>query len=119
MFGMFEDVKGMLATLTGNNGSDIPEFHTFMLMFEGIKLLPEVRQRIDVFYSHTLSLITKKIVKAQAQGEIRPDIDPDAFAFQLSATLEGAFLMMIFTPNVDMATMSQAMFENTWKGIAK
>ncbi|MCB0172406.1 MAG: TetR/AcrR family transcriptional regulator [Anaerolineae bacterium] len=118
LFGMLSDVKGTMAALTGTSGSNSLEFHTYMLMFEGIKLFPEVRLRIDTFYTQFIHMLAEKIKAAQAKGEIRPDLHPEAFAFQLSAVMEGAFLMSIFITTTDLETMSQQMFENTWLGIA-
>ncbi len=118
MFGMLKDAKGTMAALTGTSNSDALEFHTYMLMFEGIKIFPEVRQRVDAFYTYTITALAEKIREAQAKGEVRSDIHPEAFAFQLSATLEGAFIMSIFNTNIDTAAMSRHMFENTWLGMA-
>lgn len=118
LFGMLKDAKGTMAALTGASTSQSLEFHTYMLMFEGIKLFPEVRERINAFYTRFINTLAEKITAAQTNGEIRSDIHPDAFAFQLSAVLEGAFLMSIFNTTTDLGTMSQHMFENTWLGIA-
>lgn len=117
LFGMLKDTKESMAALTGAGGGKGLEFHTYMLMFEGIKIFPEVRQRVDLFYTHFINTMTEKIKEAQAKGEIRSDIHPEAFAFQISAVLEGAFLMSIFNATTDLDTISQKMFENTWLGI--
>ncbi len=117
LFSMPKDVKGSMTTLTDVGDSKTPKFHTYMLMFEGIKIFPEVRQRIDTFYTHIRNMMADKIKEAQASGEIRTDIHPDAFAFQMFAALEGTFLMSIFNADTDLETMSQKMFENTWLGI--
>lgn len=118
LFGMLKDATGSMAALTGAGDNQALEFHTYMLMFEGIKIFPEVRQRVDAFYTRFIDTMTKKITAAQAQGEIRPDLHPEAFAFQVAAILEGAFLMSIFNTSTDLETVSQKMFENTWLGIA-
>lgn len=118
MFFMLEDIKSMMAAFTGGASSEAPTFHSYILMFEGIKAFPEIQQRVDRFYSQTLNLMTQKITQAQLNNEIRTDINPQAFAFQLSATFEGTFLVAIFVNGINMDTMCQAMFENTWKSIA-
>ena len=118
LFSMVKDAKRSMAALSGIGDRNALEFHTYMLMFEGIKLFPEVKQRVDTFYTHFINTLTEKIKKAQANGEIRPDIHPEGFAFQINVTLEGAILMSIFNTATDLETMSQKMFENIWLGIA-
>ncbi len=117
LFFMLKDIKGMMAGFTGGASSEAPTFHSYILMFEGIKAFPEIQQRVDQFYSKTIELMTQKIMQAQLNNEIRADINPQAFAFQLSATFEGTLLMAIFVDDIDMDTMCQDMFENTWKSI--
>ncbi len=119
MFATLKDVKSMMALFydDGLGQEDAPEFHTYMLMIEGTKLFPEIRQRINAFYTLTNQLITQKVIQAQTNGEIRPDINPETFAFQISATIEGAILISIFNSDIDMEKMSQSMFQNTWTSI--
>ncbi|MCB0209039.1 MAG: TetR/AcrR family transcriptional regulator [Anaerolineae bacterium] len=118
LFHMLKNTKGAMALLTGASSSNELEFHTYMLMFEGIKLFPEVKERIDAFYIRFINSLAERIVDAQAQGEIRPDIYADALAFQITAAIEGAFLMSILSPSISLETVSQKMFENIWIGIA-
>jgi len=118
LFDIFKDVKGSTITLTGADNDGALDFHTYILMFEGVKRFPEVRQRVDTFYTRSIKTIAEKIRKAQANGEVRPDIHPEAFAFQINVTLEGTLLMSIFNTTTDLETTSQKMFENIWLGIA-
>ncbi|MCB0195346.1 MAG: TetR/AcrR family transcriptional regulator, partial [Anaerolineae bacterium] len=118
LFGTLKDAKGSIAMLTGNNSGNALEFHTYVLMFEGIKLFPEVKERIDAFYTRFIHVLAEKIKDAQAQGEIRSDIHADAFAFQIMAAIEGALLMGILNTTTDIESMAQDMFENTWLGVA-
>ncbi len=118
LFSMLKDTKGMMSAMTGSGNGAVLEFHTYMLMFEGIKIFPEIRQRVDALYSRTTNLVAQKIKQAQANGEIRSDIQSETFAFQIIATIEGALLIDIFNTDLDIGTMSQKMFENTWLGIA-
>ena len=117
LLGMRKNVTGSMTALTGIGDSKAPKFHMYMLMFEGIKIFPEVRQRIDRFYTRIVNMMAEKIKEAQANGEIRSDIHPNAFAFQIFAIVEGSLLMSIFNTATDLETTSQKMFENTWLGI--
>jgi len=116
-FNTLSDVKGTMSALTGHEDEGGLEFHYYHLMFEGINKFPEIGQRIETLYARSTAMVTEKIKLAQRQGEIQAGLNPEALAFQIFATVEGAFLINIFNPKIDMAAISQAMFENTWQGI--
>ena len=83
------------------NQPDRIDFDHYLLLFEGIKNFPEIRQRLNSMYTNAIILMNQKIRQAQNLGEIRPDIDPEALIFQILSILEGAYLLSIFYPNVD------------------
>ena len=101
------------------NQPDMIDFDHYLLLFEGIKNFPEIRQRLNSMYTNAINLMNQKIKQAQNLGEIRPDIDPEVLVFQIFSILEGAYLLSIFYPNKKMSSIGKAMFDNVWKGIEK
>lgn len=99
------------------NQPDRIDFDHYLLLFEGIKNFPEIRQRLNSMYTNAIYLMTRKIRQAQNLGDIRPDIDPETLVFQIFSILEGAYLLSIFYPNEKMSSKGKAMFDNVWKGI--
>lgn len=93
------------------------DFDHYLLLFEGIKNFPEIRQRLNSIYTNAINLMVQKVRQAQNPCEIRPDIDPETFVFQIFSILEGTYLLSTFCPNKKNNSIGQAMFDNVWKGI--
>ncbi len=68
-------------------------------------------------YSRAINLMVQKIRQAQEMGDIRSDIDPEAFVFQIFSILEGTYLLSTLYPNKEISSIGQGIFENDWKGI--
>jgi AcrR family transcriptional regulator len=93
-----------------NRDKDQPEridFDHYLLLFEGIRNFPEIRQRLNSIYTNAINLVIQKIRQAQNVAEIRADIDPEILVFQFFSILEGAYLLNTFYPNEKKSSIGQ------------
>lgn len=70
---------------------------------------PPVREQIARFFDGQLTWVAATAEQAQADGEVRKDLAPDAFARGLIAALEGALLLARVSPDIDVADGPRAL----------
>lgn len=87
------------------------------MMFTAIKKFPEIRDDIDKVYTGLIGNLNILLKSAQEQGEIRPDLDTEALAFEMGAYGEGAMLMGSLVRTIPLGEMSIRAFENYWNRI--
>jgi AcrR family transcriptional regulator len=80
--------------------SDVRGFYA--LMFEGIKPVPELRDRLRELNRAFRHMLAHLIAAGIRDGTVAPDVDPAAVANLITATLRGAaFLWMLDPDDVD------------------
>lgn len=87
------------------------------LMFTAAKKFPEVRERIDTIFSGFIDTLGTRFERAAREGEIRPDIDPRALAFELAAFSEGALLLGTIVSGLDIGAMGRRTYKEFWNRI--
>jgi AcrR family transcriptional regulator len=84
------------------------------LILNASKRDPRVRRRIEDGFLLSRRTLKERLVEAQERGEIRDDIDPEVFAFQIHALVEGTTLISYLDKSVDLNTIGEKLFENIW-----
>lgn len=64
---------------------------------------PPVRERIAAFFDGQLAWVVASVEQGQAAGELRSDLDAEAFACGFISALEGALLLARVSPTADPA----------------
>ena len=64
-----------------------------VLATDAMTLPPEVKVEVERFFLGHYEWLSTVLQTGQKSGEIRPDIDPDAFAETLVSSLEGAMIV--------------------------
>jgi AcrR family transcriptional regulator len=80
---------------------------------------PSIQKRIENGFVQTRQFLKEQLVKAQKRGEIRKDINCEAFAFQIHALIEGTGLISYLDKSIDIDTIGEQMFNNIWKMLKK
>lgn len=68
----------------------------YYLMFEAMKLFPEMKESISRWYVESIKKLKQFIEACVASGEIREDIEPSMLSLQIITQVEGLFLMSYF-----------------------
>jgi AcrR family transcriptional regulator len=80
---------------------------------------PTVQKRIENGFLQSRQFLKEQLVKAQKRGEIRKDINCEAFAFQIHALIEGTGLISYLDKSIDIEAIGEQMFNNIWKMLKK
>ncbi|MBN2858829.1 MAG: TetR/AcrR family transcriptional regulator [Sphaerochaetaceae bacterium] len=84
------------------------------VMFAALKKFPEVGTAMNDLYAGFITAMTVMLEQAAQEGEIRPDLDLPALAFEISALVEGSMLVGSVLTDIDVPGMGRRMFENFW-----
>ncbi|MDM8527312.1 TetR/AcrR family transcriptional regulator [Anaerolineales bacterium HSG24] len=117
MFNSLAETHNIMSTVSGQSVDYDTEVSYYTLMLEGINTCPEMRPRMAEVSTRMINLMSSIVKQGQEAGEVRADVDPDAFAFQLYATIEGAYMVSVFNRNIDLKSLITPMSDNTWRGI--
>lgn len=92
----------------------------FTLMLDGVKRFPDLVKQREV--RRTQSQLAKKaksaFLKSQKNKEIRSDLDWESFNFMLGSIVEGALVISMLNPNIDLKKHVEKMFEMFWIGVS-
>lgn len=108
MFYSVMDVQKKFEKMTGFKTNKF-NYHRFF--FDCIKYFPS-STLIKTHYQKHASLLATRIKHAQENQQISPVLEVDAFAFQVFATLEGAYLLSLYLPELRMKDLAKKMFYN-------
>jgi AcrR family transcriptional regulator len=78
-----------------------------------------VKREMEAIYSQTRENITKILLHAREEGEIRDDIDCQALAFQINALIEGTVLLSVLDETFDLEAIGELMYRNIWRMIER
>ena len=87
-------------------GSAFSEYrNVFYLLLTSLKKFPDLNERVDRIYTNFRNALIEFMKGAAARGEIRPDVDMEAVAYEITAFYEGALLLGAVTDRKDYAVL--------------
>jgi hypothetical protein len=91
----------------------------FLLYFESLTVVPELRPRVAAVGQAYRLALRDLIQQGQERGEIRPDIDPSVEATILFGAIRGSIAQWLFEPEtIDLKRVAQSLAENTRRSLA-
>jgi len=113
----FEKMMGEYANFFSNeNGAEMMLQFMYLILM-ALRKFPEMGDQFGSLYEDALIMMSGIIKKGQDSGEIRPDLDPEALALQLTTSFEGAALLGSFVKSYDLKTLGKKLFQSFWNQI--
>lgn len=113
-----EEYMAEMAEATGFGVVVVNYTNTLYLMLTALKKFPNLKDRLDDIYSGFRNALKGMMFTAINNGEIHPDTDTEAVAFEITAFYEGALLLGAFSNNQDYIVLGPRVCETIWKRIA-
>ncbi len=117
LFNMEESLNEM-AQSTGLGAVVFDFTNTLYLMLSAMKKFPGLKDRMEDIYSGFRKVLVEMMTAAIGRGEIHPDTDTEAVAFEITAFYEGALLLGAFSNTQDYIVLGPRVCEAIWKSIA-
>lgn len=116
-FYQIDDVAGYYSDVVG---FDMKSSYSNLvyLLFSAIKKFPDTNNRIEAVYRRYMMGMEMLIRDAQRRGEIRPEINPEGLAFEITAFVEGGMLISSVSSGFDANRVGALVFQNLWMRIA-
>ncbi len=114
-------IEEMLLTASAEIGlgNAFSEYRNVLyLMLAAIKKFPELNEQVDRIYTSFRKALVALMRTAAARGEIRPDVDMEAVAYEITAFYEGALLLGAITYRKDYKVLGPRVYAAIWKRIA-
>jgi AcrR family transcriptional regulator len=92
-----------------------PTYSMLELILAASKKDPEIQKKIEDVSAQSRAAIGNELINAQREGEIREDIDCEALALQIHATIEGVSLIASVDRSIDIDAVGEKMFGNLWR----
>ncbi len=91
----------------------------FTLMLDGVRRFPELLQQREkrASQSQLAKNAEAAFLQSQEKGEVRKDITFDSFYFMLTSAVEGALIVSMLNPNIDLDKYGKEMFNLFWNGV--
>jgi len=113
------DITGFLPEKIKNNENFDGYYIYYSLLNEAIKKFNDIHERIADSYKRMRLSYEKMLNEGQKRGEIRKDIDCNAWAFIIISMIEGAFLMGAIDKNIDLKKIFPKITLNILKILSK
>ncbi|RKX71029.1 MAG: hypothetical protein DRP60_15270 [Spirochaetes bacterium] len=113
-----EESMTEMAESTGLGAVVVNYTNTLYLMLSALKKFPDLKDRIEDIYSGFRNALKGMMSTAISNGEIHPETDTEAVAFEITAFYEGALLLGAFSNTQDYAVLGPRICETIWKRIA-
>jgi AcrR family transcriptional regulator len=118
-----EGLDGLTARIEAHLASAMASWDAtsalFMLYFESLTVVPELRPRVTAVGHAYRSALRDLVRQGQARGEIRRDIDPDVEATALFGAIRGSIAQWLFEPqSIDLKLVARTLAENTRRSLA-
>jgi AcrR family transcriptional regulator len=117
LFNMKESLAEM-AQATGLGAVVVDYTNTLYLMLTALKKFPGLKDRMEDIYSGFRAVLVEMMNRSIVAGEIHPDTDTRAVAFEITAFYEGALLLGAFSNTQDYTVLGPRVCEGIWKRIA-
>jgi AcrR family transcriptional regulator len=89
-------------------------FRFYLFIYEAITRIDWFRESINNFYVANINHLSHLMAEGQEKGEIRKDIDPDTVSTAITALIEGALVLRMAIPDIDLESFGKQMADNIW-----
>ncbi|MCW5736464.1 MAG: TetR family transcriptional regulator C-terminal domain-containing protein [Enhydrobacter sp.] len=118
-----EGLEGLTARIEAHLASATASWDAtsalFLLYFESLTVVPELRPRVAAVGQAYRLALRDLIRQGQERGEIRADVDPDVEATVLFGAIRGTIAQWLFEPkSIDLKRVAQALAESTRRALA-
>jgi AcrR family transcriptional regulator len=118
-----EGLEGLTARIEAHLASAMASWDStsalFLLYFESLTVVPELRPRVTAVGHAYRTALRDLIKQGQARGEIRPEVDADVEATALFGAIRGTIAQWLFEPKtIDLKRVAKSMAENTRRSLA-
>lgn len=118
-----EGLDGLTARIEAHLASAVASWEAtsalFLLYFESLTVVPELRPRVTAVGKAYRTALRELIRQGQARGEIRADVDADVEATALFGAIRGTIAQWLFEPrSIDMKRVARALADNTRRSLA-
>ncbi len=118
-----EGLDGLTARIEAHLASAMASWDAtsalFLLYFESLTVVPELRPRVTAVGHAYRTALRDLIRQGQARGEIRPEVDPDVEATALFGAIRGTIAQWLFEPKtIDLKIVARSLVENTRRSLA-
>jgi len=94
--------------------------NTYLVQLEAIRKFPDLKKKVSESFLRNIPYIKEKYDEACKKGEVKGDIDPDAFALHLTVLIEGLlFLSVVTGTESSLIENSRKIADNLWNMIRK
>ncbi|MFO1087093.1 MAG: TetR family transcriptional regulator C-terminal domain-containing protein [Reyranellaceae bacterium] len=119
-----EGLEGLTARIEAHLASAVASWDAtsalFLLYFESLTVVPELRPRVTAVGAAYRTALRDLIRQGQARGEIRADVDPEIEATALFGAIRGSIAQWLFEPkSIDLARVARSLADNTRRSLAK
>ncbi len=118
-----EGLEGLTARIEAHLASAMASWDAtsalFMLYFESLTVVPELRPRVTAVGHAYRSALRDLILQGQARGEIRSDVDAEVEATALFGAIRGSIAQWLFEPDaIDLKRVARVLAENARRSLA-
>jgi len=118
-----EGLDGLTARIEAHLGSATASWDAtsalFLLYFESLTVVPELRPRVAAVGQAYRLALRDLIRQGQERGEIRADVDPDVEATALFGAIRGTIAQWLFEPKtIDLERVARALAVSTRRSLA-
>ena len=118
-----EGLEGLTARIEAHLASAMASWDAtsalFLLYFESLTVVPELRPRVTAVGQAYRTALRDLIRQGQARGEIRPEVDADVEATALFGAIRGTIAQWLFEPrSIDLKRVARSLAENTRRSLA-
>jgi AcrR family transcriptional regulator len=118
-----EGLDGVVARIEAHLGSATASWDAtsalFLLYFESLTVVPELRPRVTAVGSAYRKALRDLIAQGQKRGDIRRTVDPDVEATAIFGAIRGAIAQWLFEPDsIDLKKVSRALADSTRRALA-
>lgn len=104
------------AIYTGND-PELSDFNHLYFVFDAMKYVPSVLDFYNKAVESTFASVLSIIGEGIKNGEIRPDLDIEAFMAELGIMLEGLSISNYMNYSLNEGNLYDRIFNNLWEGI--
>jgi AcrR family transcriptional regulator len=118
-----QGLEGLTARIEAHLGSAMASWDAtsalFLLYFESLTVVPELRPRVAAVGQAYRSALEDLVRQGQARGEIRRDVDARVEATVLFGAIRGAIAQWLFEPQtIDLKRVAAALAEDARRSLA-
>jgi len=118
-----EGLEGLMARIEAHLASAMASWDAtsalFLLYFESLTVVPELRPRVTAVGAAYRKALRDLIRQGQERGEIRADVDPEVEATALFGAIRGTIAQWLFEPKtIDLKRVARSLAVNTRRSLS-